>query len=171
MQLHDVHQGIHRYKKRKRVGRGTGSGHGKTASKGHKGHASRQGFKLSPLFEGGQMPLARRVPKRGFFNGKFKKVYAIVNLEAIELRFEAGAVVDEAALRARGLVKGQEFDGIKILGDGTPTKALEVHATKFSASAAEKLAKAGGKAVVVPYKPHAARTAPAGEPTGAAANA
>ena len=171
MQLHDVHQGIHRYKKRKRVGRGTGSGHGKTASKGHKGHASRQGFKLSPLFEGGQMPLARRVPKRGFFNGKFKKVYAIVNLEAIELRFEAGAVVDEAALRSRGLVKGQEFDGIKILGDGTPTKALEVHATKFSASAAEKLAKAGGKAVVVPYKPHAVRTAPAGEPAGAAANA
>ncbi len=171
MQLHDVHQGIHRRKKRKRVGRGTGSGHGKTASKGHKGHASRQGFKLSPLFEGGQMPLARRVPKRGFFNGKFKKVYAIVNLDAIELRFEAGAVVDEAALRASGLVKGQEYDGIKILGDGTPTKALEVHATKFSASAAEKLAKAGGKAVVVPYKPHAVRTAPAGEQPSAAANA
>jgi large subunit ribosomal protein L15 len=169
MQLHDVHSGIHKRKKRKRVGRGIGSGHGKTSSKGHKGHASRQGFKLSPLFEGGQMPLARRVPKRGFFNGKFKKVYAIVNLEDLEARFEAGAVVDEAALRARGLVKGQEFDGIKILGDGTPTKALEVHATKFSASAAEKLAKAGGQAVVVPYKPHAVRTAPASEsatPTG-----
>ena len=161
MQLHDVHHGIHRRKKRKRVGRGIGSGHGKTSSKGHKGHASRQGFKLSPLFEGGQMPLARRIPKRGFFNGKFKKSYAIVNLDDLELRFEAGAVVDEAALRAKGLVKGQEFDGIKILGDGTPTKALEVHATKFSASAAEKLAKAGGKAVVVPYKPHAVRTAPA----------
>jgi large subunit ribosomal protein L15 len=169
MQLHDVHQGIHRRKKRKRVGRGTGSGHGKTSSKGHKGHASRQGFKLSPLFEGGQMPLARRVPKRGFFNGKFKKVYAIVNLEDLEARFEAGAVVDEAALRARGLVKGQEYDGIKILGDGTPTKALEVRATKFSASAAEKLAKAGGKAVVVPYKPHAVRTAPAGEQQSGAA--
>ncbi len=171
MQLHDVHQGIHRRKKRKRVGRGTGSGHGKTASKGHKGHASRQGFKLSPLFEGGQMPLARRVPKRGFFNGKFKKVYAIVNLETLEAKFEAGAVVDEAAMRARGLVKGQEFDGIKVLGDGTPTKPLEVHATKFSASAAEKLAKAGGKAVVVPYKPHAVRTATAGEPASSAATA
>ncbi len=144
MQLHDVHQGIHRRKKRKRIGRGTGSGHGKTSGKGHKGHSSRQGFKLSPLSEGGQMPLARRVPKRGFFNG---------------------AVVDEAALRARGLVKGQEFDGIKILGDGTPTKPLEVRATKFSASAAEKLAKAGGKAVVVPYQPHAVRTAPAAEPS------
>ena len=84
MQLHDVHQGIHRRKKRKRVGRGTGSGHGKTSSKGHKGHASRQGFKLSPIFEGGQMPLARRVPKRGFVNGGFKKVYAIVNLDDLE---------------------------------------------------------------------------------------
>ncbi len=168
MQLHDVHQGIHRRKKRKRVGRGTGSGHGKTSSKGHKGHASRQGFKLSPLFEGGQMPLARRIPKRGFFNGKFKKEYAIVNLDDLELRFEAGAVVNEAAMRARGLVKGQEFDGIKVLGDGTPTKALEVHATKFSASAAEKLAKAGGKAVVVPYKPHGVRNAaPATDAAGA----
>ncbi len=151
MQLHEVHQGIHRRKKRKRVGRGTGSGHGKTSSKGHKGHASRQGFKLSPLFEGGQMPLARRIPKRGFFNGKFKKRYAIVNLDDLELRFEAGAIVDEAAMRAKGLVKGQEFDGIKVLGDGTPTKALEVRATRFSASATAKIAAAGGKAVVTPY--------------------
>ena len=95
MQLHDVHKGIHRRKKRKRIGRGTGSGHGKTSSKGHKGHASRQGFKLSPIFEGGQMPLARRVPKRGFVNGAFKKVYAIVNLEDLEARYESGAVVDE----------------------------------------------------------------------------
>ena len=101
MQLHDVHQGIHRRKKRKRVGRGIGSGHGKTSSKGHKGHASRQGFKLSPLFEGGQMPLARRVPKRGFFNGAFKKDFAIVNLDDLDACFEAGAVIDEAALRAR----------------------------------------------------------------------
>ena len=118
MQLHDVHQGVHRRKLRKRVGRGVGSGHGKTSSKGHKGHASRQGFKLNPIFEGGQMPLARRVPKRGFFNGAFKKEYAIVNLDDIDARFEAGTVVDEAALRAKGLVKGYNFDGIKILGDG-----------------------------------------------------
>ena len=94
MQLHDVHQGIHRRKPRKRVGRGIGSGHGKTSSKGHKGHASRQGFKLNPTFEGGQMPLARRVPKRGFFNGAFKKEYAIVNLDDINGRFDAGTVVD-----------------------------------------------------------------------------
>ncbi len=98
MQLHDVHQGIHRRKKRKRIGRGIGSGHGKTSTKGHKGHASRQGFKLSPIFEGGQMPLARRVPKRGFVNGAFKKSYAIVNLADLEAKFEPGAVVDEKAL-------------------------------------------------------------------------
>src|SRR6516162_5683927 len=151
MQLHDVHQGIHRRKKRKRIGRGIGSGHGKTSSKGHKGHAWRQGFKLSPIFEGGQMPLARRIPKRGFFNGAFKKEYAIVNLSDIDARFDAGAVVDEAALRSRGLVKGYNLDGIKILGDGEVTKGLEVRATKFSASAASKIAAAGGKTVLVPY--------------------
>src|SRR3954469_24637060 len=149
MQLHDVHQGIHKRKKRKRIGRGIGSGHGKTATKGHKGHSSRQGFKQNPLSEGGQMPLARRVPKRGFNNGAFRKDYAIVNLSALEACFDAGATVDEAALRARGLVKGRHDDGVKILGDGALTKALTVHATKFSGSAAEKLASAGGKAVVV----------------------
>ena len=149
MQLHDVHQGIHKRKKRKRVGRGIGSGHGKTSSKGHKGHSSRQGFKQNPLSEGGQNPLIRRVPKRGFVNGAFKKDYAVVNLESLEACYEAGAVVDEAALRARGIVKGRHDDGVKILGDGALTKALTVHAHKFSKSAAEKLAAAGGKAVVV----------------------
>ena len=149
MQLHDVDQGIHKYKKRKRVGRGTGSGHGKTASKGNKGHSSRQGFKQNPLFEGGQMPLARRVPKRGFVNGAFKKDYAIINLEKIEAAFEAGAVIDEAALRARGLVKGRHDDGVKILGDGEVTKPLTIHAQKFSESAAAKIAAAGGSVVVV----------------------
>jgi large subunit ribosomal protein L15 len=149
MQLHDVDQGIKKYKKRKRVGRGTGSGHGKTASKGAKGHSSRQGFKQNPLFEGGQMPLARRVPKRGFVNGAFKKDFAIVNLEKIVAAFEAGAVIDEAALRARGLVKGRHDDGVKILGDGEVTKALTIHAQKFSESAAAKIAAAGGSAIVV----------------------
>jgi large subunit ribosomal protein L15 len=148
MQLHDVHKGIHKRKLRKRVGRGTGSGHGKTASKGHKGHASRQGFKLNPLFEGGQMPLARRVPKRGFCNGAFKKHYAIVNLASLDACFEAGTVIDETALRARGLVKGRYDDGVKILGDGAVTKAFTVHAAKFSTSAASKIAATGGTAVV-----------------------
>jgi large subunit ribosomal protein L15 len=149
MQLHDVDQGIHKHKKRKRVGRGTGSGHGKTASKGNKGHSSRQGFKLNPLFEGGQMPLARRVPKRGFVNGPFRKDYAIINLEKIVEAFEAGAVVDEAALRARGLVKGRHDDGVKILGDGEVTKPLTIRAQRFSESAVAKITAAGGSAVVV----------------------
>jgi large subunit ribosomal protein L15 len=149
MQLHDVDQGIHKYKKRKRIGRGTGSGHGKTASKGHKGHSSRQGFKQNPLFEGGQMPLARRVPKRGFVNGAFKKDFAIINLEKIEAAFEAGAIVDEATLRAKGLVKGRHDDGVKILGDGEVSKPLTIHAQKFSESAAAKITAAGGSVVVV----------------------
>jgi large subunit ribosomal protein L15 len=160
MQIHDVQEGAHRRKKRKRIGRGVGSGHGKTSSKGHKGHASRQGFKLSPIFEGGQMPLARRVPKRGFVNGAFKKSYAIVNLAELEARFPPGAIVDETALRSTGLVKGHDFDGIKILGDGSVSKKLEVHATKFSASAASKISAAGGKTVVVPYRPHAVHAQP-----------
>jgi large subunit ribosomal protein L15 len=149
MQLHDIHQGIQKRKKRKRIGRGIGSGQGKTAGKGHKGHSSRQGFKLSPLSEGGQMPLVRRVPKRGFANGAFRKDFAIVNLSSLEACYEAGATVDEAALRTRGLVKGRHDDGIKILGDGALTKALVVRAAKFSASAAAKIAAAGGHAIVV----------------------
>jgi len=149
MQLHDVDQGIHKRKKRKRIGRGVGSGHGKTASKGHKGHSSRQGFKQNPLFEGGQMPLARRVPKRGFVNGAFRKDYAIVNLDSIEAAFDAGAVIDETSLRARGLVKGRHDDGVKILGDGNVTKAFVIHASKFSQSASEKISAAGGSVILV----------------------
>jgi large subunit ribosomal protein L15 len=167
MQLHDVHQGVHRRKKRKRIGRGIGSGHGKTSTKGHKGHSSRQGFKLSPIFEGGQMPLARRVPKRGFVNGAFKKTFAIVNLADLDAKFEPGAVVDEKALRSQGLVKGHAFDGIKILGDGALSKKLEVHATKFSGSAASKIAASGGKTVVVPYRPHAVHAQSKEEKAGA----
>lgn len=150
MQLHDVHQGVTKRKPRKRIGRGTGSGTGKTAGKGHKGHSSRQGYKQNALFEGGQMPLMRRIPKRGFFNGAFKKDYAILNLgELNDAGFAAGSVVDEAALRVKGLVKGRHDDGLKILGGGTISVALTVHATKFSESAAAKIAAAGGQAVVV----------------------
>jgi large subunit ribosomal protein L15 len=149
MQLHDVHIGIAKRKKRKRIGRGIGSGNGKTAGKGHKGHKSRQGAKMNPLFEGGQMPLARRIPKRGFVNGAFKKNFAILNLDSLEVAFEPGSVVDEATLRARGLVKGRHDDGVKILGDGELTKPLIVHAQKFSESAFAKITAAGGQAVVV----------------------
>lgn len=149
MQLHDVHKGIHKRKKRKRIGRGIGSGHGKTASKGHKGHSSRQGFKQNQVSEGGQNPLIRRIPKRGFFNGAFKKDFAIVNLASLEACYEAGAVIDEEALRARGLVKGRHDDGVKILGDGEVTKSFTIHAQKFSGSAVTKIAAAGGSVVVV----------------------
>ena len=149
MQLHDVHTGITKRKKRKRIGRGVGSGHGKTASKGHKGHSSRQGFKQNLVSEGGQTPIIRRVPKRGFVNGAFRKHFAIVNIASLEACFDAGAVIDETALRARGLVKGRHDDGVKILGDGAVTKSLTVHAAKFSGSASEKLVAAGGSVVVV----------------------
>lgn len=149
MQLHDVCQGIHKRKQRKRVGRGPGSGHGKTSTKGHKGHSSRQGYKQNVLAEGGQMRLVLRVPKRGFNNGAFRKDYAIVNIESLEAIFEAGTVIDEAILRERGLVKGRHDDGVKILGEGELTKAFTVRAQKFSKSAAEKIGAAGGKVEVV----------------------
>jgi len=148
MQIHDVQSGVKTYKNRKRVGRGIGSGHGKTASKGHKGHSSRQGFKLSPLFEGGQTPLIRRIPKRGFNNGDFRKEYAEVKVSDLDRVFAAGDVVDEAALRSKGLVKGRHDHGVKILANGEITKALTVHAEKFTAAAVSKIVAAGGKAVV-----------------------
>jgi len=126
---------------RKRVGRGPGSGHGKTAGRGEKGQKSRTGFSRMLGFEGGQMPLHRRLPKRGF-TSIFKKEFAVVNVSDLE-RFENGATVDEGALRKAGLVKGRAA-GIKILGDGKLTKKLTVHATKFSASAKKHIEEAGG---------------------------
>lgn len=131
---------------RKRVGRGTGSGLGKTAGKGTKGQNSRSGGGVRPGFEGGQLPLQRRVPKRGFTN-IFKTHYAVVNIGDLEI-FEAGSVVDLAALRQVGLVKAVK-DGVKILGNGELSKALTIEATAFSKSAIEKIAAAGGKAEVV----------------------
>ena len=126
---------------KKRVGRGPGSGHGKTAGRGEKGQKSRSGFSRQPGFEGGQMPLHRRLPKRGFTN-IFKKEYAVVNLSDLE-RFDNGATVDEATLRQAGLVKGRN-DGVKVLGYGELSKKLTVSATKFSKTAKEAIEKAGG---------------------------
>ena len=126
---------------KKRVGRGPGSGHGKTAGRGEKGQKSRSGFSRQPGFEGGQMPLHRRLPKRGFTN-IFKKDYAVVNVSDLE-RFDNGATVDEGSLRKAGLVKGQH-DGVKVLGDGKLSKKLTVSATKFSASARKQIEAAGG---------------------------
>jgi large subunit ribosomal protein L15 len=130
---------------KKRVGRGQGSGNGVTAGRGEKGAKSRSGFKHKRGFEGGQMPLHRRVPKRGFFN-LFRVEYAVVNLDDLEQRFEAGTVVTPELLRERGLVKGAGDQLIKVLARGEVTKALTVRAHKFSGKAAEKLAAAGGAA-------------------------
>jgi large subunit ribosomal protein L15 len=126
---------------KKRIGRGPGSGHGKTAGRGEKGQKSRTGFSRMLGFEGGQMPLHRRLPKRGFTN-IFKKIHAVVNLADLE-RFDNGATIDEATLRQAGLVKGR-YDGIKVLGTGKLSKKLTVHATKFSETARKQIEAAGG---------------------------
>ena len=129
-----------------RKGRGPGSGNGKTAGKGHKGQNARSGGGVRPGFEGGQIPLYRKLPKRGF-NNKFATNYAIVNVAALNEKFENGAVVDLAALKAAGLIK-KELDGVKVLGNGEISKALTVKAAVFSATAKEKIEAAGGKTEV-----------------------
>lgn len=131
---------------RKRVGRGIGSGTGKTSGKGHKGQNARSGGGVRPGFEGGQMPLYRRLPKRGF-NNIFAKQYVAINVSELE-RFEDGTTVTAELLKESGVVS-KTLDGIKVLGRGELTKKLEVKVAKFSASAAEKIEKAGGKAEVI----------------------
>lgn len=143
MILNDVHVGIKTNKLRKRVGRGPGSGHGKTSGRGHKGAGSRAGNSRRLSHEGGQVPMARRIAKRGFNNKYFATMVAIVNLEAIESQFNEGDVVSPETLMATRLVQGRH-DVIKILGDGTLTKKLSVHAHRFSKSAEEKILAAGG---------------------------
>jgi len=145
MIINDVHRGIVKRKNRKRVGRGLGSGHGKTAGRGDKGHSAHSGHSKRLGFEGGQKQLVRRLAKRGFSNKYFARVVAIVNLAALESSFESGSTIDRAALEAHGLVKGR-FDAVKILGNGTLTKKLTVKANEFSASAEQKIAAAGGAA-------------------------
>ena len=132
---------------RKRVGRGPGSGNGKTAGRGNKGAQSRSGYSFKRGCEGGQMPLHRRLPKRGF-NNIFRTEYAVVNLDQLEASFDAGATVTLDALRTAGLVHSKRTP-VKVLGRGEVTKALVVQAHKFSGKAAEKLAAAGGKAEAV----------------------
>ena len=129
-----------------RKGRGHGSGNGKTAGRGHKGQNARSGGGVRPGFEGGQMPLYRRLPKRGFTN-KFAKDYVAVNVSALE-KFENGAVVDAAALKAAGVIS-KVLDGVVIMGRGEITKSLTVKAVRFTESAKEKIEKAGGKAEVI----------------------
>jgi large subunit ribosomal protein L15 len=141
MELNDLRPAIGASKNRKRIGRGTGSGHGKTATKGHKGQKARSGGSIKAGFEGGQMPMQRRLPKRGF-TPLTKKVYAIVNIGQLEI-FEAGSSIDADALLASGLI-GTVADGIKVLGTGELSKSVTIKAHKFSASAKEKIAAAGG---------------------------
>ena len=130
-----------------RKGRGHGSGNGKTAGRGHKGQKARSGGGVRPGFEGGQTPLYRRMPKRGFNNKNFANVYAEVNVSALDV-FEDGAVIDAAVLAEAGLIN-KLYDGVKILGNGELTKNLTVKATCFTKSASEKIEKAGGKAEVI----------------------
>jgi large subunit ribosomal protein L15 len=132
---------------KKRIGRGQGSGNGKTAGRGHKGAKSRSGFKFKRGFEGGQMPLHRRVPKRGFHN-PFRVEYEVVNLDTLAEKFDAGTVVTPDLLRERGLVAGGS-SRVKVLARGEVTKLLTVRAHKFSGKAAEKIAAAGGATEVI----------------------
>ncbi|MCC6126657.1 MAG: 50S ribosomal protein L15 [Pirellulales bacterium] len=150
MNLQEVHCNVQTNKSRKRIGRGPGSGHGKTAGRGHKGQGSRSGSSSKRGFEGGQMPMMRRIPKRGFHN-QFAETVAIVNLADLERCFESGQEVTIEALQAKQLAKGR-FDQLKVLGDGALTKKLKIAAHKFSKSALEKIAQAGGEAVVLPGK-------------------
>ena len=143
MKLHELSPAAGSTKDVKRIGRGHGSGNGKTAGKGHKGQKARSGGGVRPGFEGGQMPLQRRIPKRGF-NNIFAKQYVIINVSDLEAKFEDGAVIDTNAIVEAGLVK-KTLDGIKILGNGEVTKNFTVKAAAFSKSAVEKIEKAGGK--------------------------
>ena len=146
MKLHELSPAPGSVKETKRIGRGHGSGQGKTAGKGHKGQNARSGGGVRPGFEGGQTALARRIPKRGF-NNIFRTNYAEVNVSDLE-RFVDGTVVDFELLKATGIVK-KELDGVKILGNGELTKNLTVKAAKFTAAAKAKIEKAGGKAEVM----------------------
>ena len=147
MKLHELSPAEGSVKNSFRKGRGAGSGNGKTAGKGHKGQNARSGGGVRPGFEGGQLPLYRKLPKRGFNNSRFGKVYTIVNVGALN-KFNDGDVVDSAALLASGIVNVLG-DGVKVLGEGELTKKLTVKAAVFSASAKEKIEAVGGKSEVV----------------------
>ena len=147
MKLHTLYQQEGAVKERKRVGRGVATGNGKTAGKGHKGQNARSGGGVRPGFEGGQLPLFRRLPKRGFSNAPFKIEYATINVSDLD-KFEDGAVVTPELLKEMGILK-QQLDGVKVLGNGELTKKITVKANRFSKTAVEKIEKMGGKAEVI----------------------
>ncbi|MEG1798925.1 MAG: 50S ribosomal protein L15 [Synergistaceae bacterium] len=148
MNLHELSPVPGSRKKKKRLGQGLGSGQGKTAGKGHKGQKARAGVSIKANFEGGQMPLARRMPKRGFSNFRFAVKYEVVNIADLEERFEAGTEIDAVALSELRLISGSDKP-VKILGVGEISKNLTVRANAFSASAVKKIEAAGGKAEVI----------------------
>jgi large subunit ribosomal protein L15 len=143
MRLHNLSPNPGSKKRRKRLGIGESSGKGKTSGKGHKGQKARSGGSVRLGFEGGQMPLIRRLPKRGFNNTAFKTVYGVVNLDDLERKFADGASVNEAALRESGLIRGP-IDGVKVLGRGELSKKLSLEIDQITPSAREKVEKAGG---------------------------
>ena len=147
MKLHELEKNIGATHAKKRVGRGSGSGLGKTSGRGQKGQKARSGGSINPVFEGGQLPLYRRIPKRGFKNAKFRTVYATINVEDLNV-FEDGTVVTPALLKDTGLLKKQ-LDGVKVLGNGKLEKKITIQASKFSASALEKIKEAGSKAELI----------------------
>lgn len=147
MKLHELKPNENAFKDRKRVGRGPGSGLGKTSGKGHKGQNARTGGGVRPGFEGGQTPLFRRLPKRGFSNAMFKIEYAVINLNDLN-KFEEGAVVTPELLKEIGILKKQ-LSGVKVLGDGLLEKKLTVKANKFSKNAVKKIEAIGGKVEVI----------------------
>ena len=147
MKLHELEKNIGATHAKKRVGRGSGSGLGKTSGRGQKGQKARSGGSINPVFEGGQLPLYRRLPKRGFTNDKFRTRYAVINLNELN-RFEEGTVVTPALLKETGILKKQ-LAGIKVLGTGKLEKKLTIQANKFSASALEKIQESGSKAEVI----------------------
>lgn len=150
MDLTTVHQGVHKLKRKKRVGRGVGSGHGKTSSRGAKGQwASAGAKKPTPLFEGGQMQLFRRIPKRGFSHATWDHRFHVINVGDLDKHFKDGDTVDADTLRKVGLAKGPA-DGVRILGEGELSRRLTVKAHHFSKSAAEKITAKGGSAEVIP---------------------
>jgi large subunit ribosomal protein L15 len=148
MKLNEVNQGVQKHKKPARVGRGIGSGTGKTAARGYKGQSSRAGWSCPAAFQGGTMTLVRRVPKRGFHN-KFALTVAIVNLDRIEAEFQLGEEVNPETLRAKGVLRTR-YDVLKILGEGTLTKPLKIAGHRFSKMAREKIAQAAGECIVLP---------------------
>ena len=147
MKLHELEKNIGATHRRKRVGRGPGSGLGKTSGRGQKGQKARSGGSINPVFEGGQLTLYRRLPKRGFTNARFKIRYATINVEDLNA-FEDGTVVTPALLKDKGIIK-KGLDGLKVLGNGKLERKLTIQANKFSTSALEKIKESGSKAEVI----------------------